>query len=443
MIAPMAGANLGLRNLGTLGRIGSEAALILAVLVAGGAFSMPLSGLDPHAPIVVDSASVRSEIAIGLAFAVVMLFGLAARERLAALLRQNLLLLALPGLALTSVLWAPEPATALRRALAFAATVVAGIALAAHRPGLAALTLIARIAAAGVVMSLVFVVFSPAYALHQASDAMQNLHAGDWRGVFIHRTVLGQLSALSLALAVHGGPRPYGATAIRFGVILASGVCLAMAHSGGGLVSAGLLLAAPWVLKLCQAMARRGGAAMAVVGMAFGALGLIAPTLVSLALQGLGKDATLTGRTTLWSLTAPAVAGRPWSGYGYSTGFRQVVATLAPVQNAFGYVPNAQNGYLEVVLNLGLAGLLLVLAALGVAAWRAATLALALRTPAEPLATLPFLIVVFIIEMNMIEATLISANDIFVLIYVTAFTALSQISAASAPVFGRSPRRWR
>ncbi len=101
------------------------------------------------------------------------------------------------------------------------------------------------------------------------------------------------------------------------------------------------------------------------------------------------------------------------------------MAALIQAHSSYGYVPNAQNGYLDVVLNLGVVGLGLTLAALGLAFWRAARLAL--RPEAEPFALAPLLIVTYIAEMNGVEAAFISANDIFVLISVTAMIASGEM----------------
>ncbi len=424
-----AGGNLGLCNLATLWRSIHRAGVMLALLVAGGAFSLQLSGLDPRLPVGADTASGRSQLAIGLAFAVLLAEGGRHWRRALALVRANGPLLALPALATISTLWAPDPEVALRRALAFAATLLGGIAIGAAFPGARALRLLAQSAALGLVLSIAYVGLAPGYGMHRISDGVQSVHAGDWRGLFVHRTALGQLAALGLALAIYGGPRLLGSQAARLGAIAAAGLCLVMARSGGGWVSAGALLATPWIVTEGGRLWRRGwlmGVGLAVSGLALAAA--LAPVLAPLLLQGLGKDATLTGRTPLWSLMLQAARIHPLFGYGYSTGFREGVAQFVAAHSRFGYVPNAQNGYLDVVLNLGLVGLALALWSLATALRQAVRLARA----GDPMAGLPLLIVVFIVEMNGVEAALISANDIFVLIYAVAVVASGEMLAAKA-----------
>jgi exopolysaccharide production protein ExoQ len=418
--------NLGVKSLAGVWRVAGEAARTVAFLIAGGALSLQLSGLDLNAPVGADSASARSRIALGLAFAILMLSGVSGWRRCAALLKANAVLLALPLLAIVSAAWAPDPVVALRRASAFALTMLAAVAVVARSPGASAFRFLVRTVAAGVALSIAYVALAPGYGVHQLTDGAQSVHAGDWRGLFVHRTALGQLAALCLGLAVYAGSQALH-PALRWGAILASLLCLLMARSGGGWVSAAVLMALPPLWTAGRRLTHWNLPATAAA--AFAALALVvllAPVLWPLALSALGKDATLTGRSELWKMMAQAAARRPWLGYGYGTGFREVVANLIQAHSPYGFVPNAQNGYLDVVLSLGLAGLAVALTALGLAFRRAVRLALA----AEAFA--PLLIVAFIAEMNVVEAALISANDIFVLIYATAAIASGEMASAIA-----------
>ena len=414
-------ASLGAGDVLRLGRAGRQAAAMLAVLVAGGAFSLALSGLNPRAAPGPESASLRSQFVLGLAFAALLIGGVLHPRRMLRTVKANLVFLLPPLLAFASVAWAPEPAVAARRAAAFAATVLCGLAIAADRPGRDGLNFITRTAAIGVLLSLVYVIVDPALALHQTTDGVQSVHAGDWRGVFVHRTALGQLSALTLAFAVYGGRAFYGRTG-RMIVGGATLLCLFQARSGGGEAEAVLLLFAPLAVRLWRRLPLLGrAAAVAAAGLA---LALAAAPLTEAALRLFGKDATLTGRTPLWSLLLQAAQARPWFGYGYSTGFRDDVAAMVAGRSAYGYVPNAQNGYLDTALNVGLVGLALVLAGLATGFGRA--LRLAWRDP-RGVAMAPLLVMLFIATMNAVEAALVSANDLFVLLYVASAAVSGQM----------------
>jgi len=425
--------NLATLNLLKLAGAARRAGLIAACLVAGGALSLQLSGLDLRAPAGADSASIRSEATLALAYGVLLTAG-AASGRLLGVVRRNVLVIAPAALAILSAAWAPEPATALRRALAFAATLMSGAALAAALPNRRALAFVAQAAVAGVLLSVLYVVLQPQYGVHQATDGVQSVHAVDWRGLFVHRTALGQLSALALALAAYGGRSALGPPLFRIGVGAAALLCLYKARSAGGVVDAALLLTAPPLLQATWWIWRRGGwLALAVLACAGLLVAGAAWTVAPLVLQALGRDATLTGRAAFWPAMLQAAAAKPWFGYGYSTGYREAVAGLVAAQTGGDYVPNAQNGYLDALLNLGVVGLVLVAAGLALAAWRAVRLARADLPERTPL-----LVVLLIAAMNTIEAALVSPNDIFVLLYATT-TAAAGEALRRPPRSDRSP----
>jgi exopolysaccharide production protein ExoQ len=77
----------------------------------------------------------------------------------------------------------------------------------------------------------------------------------------------------------------------------------------------------------------------------------------------LGKDATLTGRTDFWPQVIDAIWERPLVGYGYQ-GFwqdwRGKDNPAAHIINHNGFVPpHSHSGYLEILLALGIVGLIL------------------------------------------------------------------------------------
>ena len=102
-------------------------------------------------------------------------------------------------------------------------------------------------------------------------------------------------------------------------------------------------------MKALQGAARRNRLLALSIAAAVALLAvLLTPVITPLLLHLLGKDPTLTGRTDFWRLMLQAAADRPLLGYGYSTGFRDVVAKSVAAHSGFGDLPNAHNGYLDV-----------------------------------------------------------------------------------------------
>lgn len=72
-----------------------------------------------------------------------------------------------------------------------------------------------------------------------------------------------------------------------------------------------------------------------------------------------GKDLTFTGRTEVWTLVVKKIAEHPLLGYGYSAFWSTEAESINPFVN---WKPGqAHNGYLEICLDLGIAGLVLTL----------------------------------------------------------------------------------
>jgi len=117
----------------------------------------------------------------------------------------------------------------------------------------------------------------------------------------------------------------------------------------------------------------------------------------------LGKDSTLTGRTQLWSLVWKLIRSHPWFGYGYGGFWLGLQGPSAPVWRAVGWQPpNAHNGFLDLLLDLGIIGLLLFVPVILTALRHAFTLARRGRTldTAFPLIFLFFLLISNIIGLT-------------------------------------------
>jgi exopolysaccharide production protein ExoQ len=97
---------------------------------------------------------------------------------------------------------------------------------------------------------------------------------------------------------------------------------------------------------------------LAVVGLtiAAGALLFAADAIFDI----LGKDATLTGRTEIWTAALRQIEKRPWTGYGYGVVW-DVTGPWTPfawIEREAGFTPqHAHNAWIEQWLGLGLVGL--------------------------------------------------------------------------------------
>jgi exopolysaccharide production protein ExoQ len=74
-------------------------------------------------------------------------------------------------------------------------------------------------------------------------------------------------------------------------------------------------------------------------------------------LEMMGKDPTLTGRTELWAYVIEDISKKPWLGWGYAVFWSQSNPAAVKISDAMGFlVPQAHNGLLEFLLNVGVVG---------------------------------------------------------------------------------------
>jgi len=149
----------------------------------------------------------------------------------------------------------------------------------------------------------------------------------------------------------------------------------------------------------------------------------VVSNLETIVVDILGKDMTFTGRTTLWLSIIDVIKERPWLGYGYQAFWSGLDGPSAPVIRSEGWLtPDAHNGFLDLVLQLGLVGLFVFLCGY-IFNFFYYLKCLRNTSGIEFIWPLPFLI--FMILSNLPETSLMRANDFFWVLYVA--IALSRL----------------
>ena len=178
----------------------------------------------------------------------------------------------------------------------------------------------------------------------------------DFIGIFPHKNVLGQVMATGALATLHGirvARRRY------LGKLCMLFVFVGMAYASK---STGALLAA---LVFCgisgfDSLWRKGGAARmtgVILAVILAPVLIVAVVAPDTFLELIGKDPTLTGRTEIWAYVIQDIWMKPWLGWGYF-GFWQLTnpAALEISDAVHWVVPNAHNGLLEFLLNVGVLG---------------------------------------------------------------------------------------
>lgn len=333
-------------------------------------------------------------------------------RRFVGVVMRDKLLLLLMVIAVLSVVWSVAPETTLRRSVALVGTTAFGIYLAMRYTLADQLRLLAWALGIAALLSLVFGLALPSYGV--SSDP---LFQGDWQGIYNHKNALGSDMSLAavvfLILATSSGRRRWLAWG---GFVLA--VCLILLSDSKTALVVLLVLLALW--PIYRSLRWRYTLALPFLIFAVLSGGGVATWLASNAdvvLGTLGRDTTLTGRTELWSLVWDKVWERPLLGYGYSGFWLGLEGESASIWLATGSeVPAADNGFLDLWLNLGLLGVLVFVAGFSAAFLKAAAWARASRMSEG---IWPCIFLTFVLLYSISESVFLRQNSTLWILYVS------------------------
>jgi exopolysaccharide production protein ExoQ len=295
----------------------------------------------------------------GIAYSVVFWLILKNAGRILALSMQMKMITLLSLLTVCSALWSQDPfRSAYNGTLYIVETLFAFylvLKFDAERMASMAMMVGAVLAGFGLVMALLFPQFG---TLYNARDGLA------WQGLFSDRSAAAKclVFLLSPALTLHRRPFRY-----RHALYIAlMSLMIFMAHAMTARV---VLLGYVIFMALLRVATKFGRRSALLVGggllLGLGLIAFVSLPWLPLALQGLGRNATLSGRTGIWSAVLISVAKRPLLGYGFYAFWRGLTgesASLILRSNwVFGY---AHNGVLEICLQLGLLGAVVFFATL-------------------------------------------------------------------------------
>jgi exopolysaccharide production protein ExoQ len=267
------------------------------------------------------------------------------------------------------------------------------------------------------VLSLITVFFFPQYGVtHTARDL------GAWHGVFTDRTAAGKCFVFLLSPAIIFRRRLFGYRHMIYIALMS--LMIFMAHAATARVILLFYIGLMAVIGFSSNFGRRssliilctflaGAAFIIYVGIAY------SPVLF----EGLGRNATLSGRTGIWTVVLRSIGKRPLLGYGFYAfwqGLRGESANAILSSHwVFGY---AHNGYLEICLQLGLLGISVFFITLFQAmrnAW------FCIRNGTSAGVEWYVGIIALTIVYNIDESTVLWPNDLLSILYVVACCGLA------------------
>lgn len=325
---------------------------------------------------------------------------------------------AILALVLLSFFWSEIPSRTLSRSFSFTGSTLLGVYFATRYTLKQQLQLLGWTFGLIVGLSLVYALLLPKYGI------MGGVHAGAWRGIYTHKNNFGKMMTLSsvvFTLLLISGQKQRFLFSLGLGL---SVMLLLLSTSKGALVNVMAMWSAIAVCRLFRLQYHLLVISLGSIAIAAGGASLwLVDNLESIVVDVLGKDLTLTGRTDLWMSVLEMIKQRPWLGYGYQAFWDGLNGPSAVVWRAEAWkVPDAHNGFLDLLLQLGIVGMAVFL--VGYFANAMGSIArLRSMTGSEFIWPVPFLI--FMILSNLPETSLMRANDIFWVLYVA--IALSRL----------------
>lgn len=259
--------------------------------------------------------------------------------------------------ALSSVTWSVAPAVSIGEFLGLLALLYMGIIIGSR---LTAKEIVVAVMAA----QLVVLFYS---MLRLLVDPEGALAAGEvLRGIFINRNVfavhclIGMIAALAGVVLTRHRRIPFLLSAVTFlGAIVAS-------RSATSTFVAAVVIVV-WLLVLFMrrlpAQHRKRGAVGIGVGVTV--VGIVLFIVRDSVFALLGRGETLSGRTAIWEVALEAAGQRPLTGFGWAAFWIPANPLYESNGETLGlFFTHAHNSYLEILLQLGVVGVILVYSAL-------------------------------------------------------------------------------
>ncbi|MDZ8050723.1 MAG: O-antigen ligase family protein [Aulosira sp. ZfuVER01] len=267
-------------------------------------------------------------------------------------LTQNKLIWLLVGLSLFSILWSFAPGTTIKDSLRLIGSSLFGVYFASRYTLKQQMQLLAWMCGIAIVLSFIFAVALPKYGI------MGGVHAGKWRGIFVHKNGLGASmlnSSIVFLLMAVGFKKNRQFFWLGFGL---SVLLILLSSSTSALINLAMLivlfvaLRALWLPYYVMIPAILG---IAIIGeiIYFGFT-----NSADLIFGLFGKSSNLSGRGDLWSYVFDMIWKQPWLGYGYGGFWNGWNGESAYIWRVQAWTPtHPHNGFLAIWLDLGLLGL--------------------------------------------------------------------------------------
>lgn len=286
------------------------------------------------------------------------------------------------------------------------------------------------------IVNFLVALFSPS-GIHTYAFGDEPYLLGNWRGMMPHKNIAGAACALTILLFLFDN-RHFSRTVSAF-VVVGAAIFLFYTNSrtSGGVALCAILLAAA---------SRRYNVRYRLL-LSFGLLIFAVVVFWMLwsrvdgVIEMLDDPGALTGRGAIWPLLLEYASRYPWTGAGFGSFW--TIDSSSPIRTlTTGWVaesaPHGHNGYLDLLVTIGVPGLVLAMIVLVI--WPLLRLMLS-QSIAAPRRALLFGLMVFCIGHNLTESTLMVSAMVVQVFLILAIAIIHHDSGLSPGQHQRIRRR--
>ncbi len=265
---------------------------------------------------------------------------------------QNKLLLLAPAFAALSAGWSVSPTLTLRTTFELLMTTGFAYYLSERYSTERLMKILVFLGWVSAVLSLALVVLAPGVGIYHRDGS------GAWQGIFSHKNFLGVGMAFFLLPIFFVQVKRN--SKIAYCVVLLFLVAMSQSR-GAWFDTAGVLVFVGW-LKLSHRVKKQEFFLSVIVTVAIGVfLVALGVAYYEPFLRWIGKDPTMTGRTDIYAAVVQSILKHPALGYGFGAfWFLNPESVTISLKIGWASIGYAENGILEMGLQLGIIGLVLI-----------------------------------------------------------------------------------
>lgn len=283
-------------------------------------------------------------------FAIVLLLTNGYRHRTVIFFKGNILLLLSILYILLSVIWSIDKDETVRRGVALVGTTAFGILIGLTFPLNRLITFLRMNLLIIVSFSFILAIIAPHYGTHIGGE-----FDGYWRGVLSFKNQMGWVAAIFIVIWTPAYLEKNSRGVIFYLIGLAiGGVLLIKTNSSTGLIVCTLGLLILFIARVFKYLGLLKPILIACGVVVLILIAVFFNQLLDELLNLIGKDLTLTGRTSIWIALLPIIEQHFYLGVGYSAFWPNVGDFLG--YSWMSLLNHAHNTYIELMVDLGVVG---------------------------------------------------------------------------------------